>query len=295
MTNTVGANLRVRPKIVLNHDFLKIFRINKIKKTLCELREKTLCTLWFGFLPQRTQGIHKGHKKNPANLVNLAKISVLTIAFVGLSFGAFAQTASYIDASGNTQTASGVTTYTTGGSRTLISGWYMLSGSPSAFSGTLTISGTVHLILADGCNWTINGGGIRVNSGNSLTIYAQSTGSSMGRLTANGSGRSAGIGGDAERSCGTIIINGGTIEATGATASGMGGAGAGIGGGGSLSYYYGGSGGVINIYGGTVKATGGNGANGSRNGGGGSGAGIGGGGGYGGDVGSSGINCYNCD
>jgi len=35
-----------------------------------------LCTLWFSFLPQRTQEIHKEHKKNPANLINLAKITV---------------------------------------------------------------------------------------------------------------------------------------------------------------------------------------------------------------------------
>ena len=85
------CTVKTEPQFCLNHDFDKIFRINKIKKTLCELREKTLCTLWFSFLPQRTQGIHKGHKKNPANLINLMKISVLTI-FLCLSFGAKAQT-----------------------------------------------------------------------------------------------------------------------------------------------------------------------------------------------------------
>ena len=69
MTNTVGATLAVArmglrnksamTKIVLNHDFSKIFRISKIF--------------------------------NPANLINLVKISVLTIAFLGLSLGAKAQ------------------------------------------------------------------------------------------------------------------------------------------------------------------------------------------------------------
>ena len=82
-SKTVGNNIKTSrhcgldpQSISLNHDFLKIFRINRIKKTLCELREKTLCTLWFSLLPQRTQGIHKGHRKNLANLINLAKITV---------------------------------------------------------------------------------------------------------------------------------------------------------------------------------------------------------------------------
>ena len=39
--------------------------------------------------------------------------------------------------------------------------------------GRVTVSGDVHLILADGCKLTA-GTGIEVNSGNSLTIYAQS-------------------------------------------------------------------------------------------------------------------------
>jgi hypothetical protein len=183
--------------------------------------------------------------------MNRFKTFLILLTFIGLSLCAKAQI-QYIDANGIIQTANGVTTYTTGGSRTLTTGWYMLSGSPAAFDGTLTINGTVHLILADGCNWTINGGGVRVNSGNSLTIYAQSAGT--GKLTATGSSRSAGIGGAADYySNGTIIINGGNLTATGSNGSGINGAGAGIGGGGSS-----GGGGTIIINGGTITAKGGN-------------------------------------
>lgn len=55
-------------------------------------------------------------------------------------------------------------------------------------------------------------------STNSLTIYAQSTGSSMGKLSAIGHGI-GGYGGD----CGTVTINGGVIEAVSGDAAGIGG------------------------------------------------------------------------
>lgn len=102
----------------------------------------------------------------------------------------------------------------------------------------VTITGDVHLILANGCTLTVNGG-ISVTKGNSLTIYAQSTGDGMGKLVAKSTDY-AGIGAG-----GNITINGGTVTSTG------GGFGAGIGGG------YKGAGGNITISGGTVKATGG--------------------------------------
>ena len=159
-------------------------------------------------------------------------------------------------------------------------GWYVVSGEVTI--GTkeapqrVTVSGDVHLILANGADLTVNGG-ISVNENNSLTIYAQPTkdDETPGSLTVqNVQAGYAGIGGDVQKNGGTITINGGTITATGTNGgSGIGGgqggsgsaitinggtvdanggvAGAGIGGGQN------GSGGVIMIYGGTVDATGG--------------------------------------
>ena len=80
----------------------------------------------------------------------------------------------------------------------------------------VTVSGNVHLILADGCDFIVNGG-IGVNEGNSLTIYAQSTKEdTMGSLTAqNVADGNAGIGGNSSSNFGSITINGGKITATG--------------------------------------------------------------------------------
>lgn len=129
-------------------------------------------------------------------------------------------------------------------------GWYVVSTNITIGSQDtpqrITVNGEVHLILADGCTLTVNGG-IGVGDGNSLTIYAQSTGSSMGTLIVqNVDAYNAGIGGGYNGDGGTITINGGKVDATG----GSWGA-AGIGGG------YGGGGGEITIEGGEVTATGG--------------------------------------
>ena len=140
----------------------------------------------------------------------------------------FAEGVPYLDANGASQAANSVTIYSTGGSRTLASGWYLLRCTVSS-AGTITISGNVHLILEDSSSWTA-GGGVVVNAGNSLTIYAQSTGTSKGSLTAKGAPYAAGIGGILDNPGGTIIINGGTINATSTVGDARVG-GAGIGGG----------------------------------------------------------------
>ena len=131
-------------------------------------------------------------------------------------------------------------------------GWYVVTGSVT-IGQRVNVNGDVHLILADGCSLTVNGG-INVTSGNSLTIYGQDKGT--GELTANGENEAmslsqAGIGGGQFQSGGTITINGGTVTATGSS-DGMASGGAGIGGGSD-----GGAGGEITINGGTVDATGG--------------------------------------
>ena len=86
----------------------------------------------------------------------------------------------YLDASGNTQTAVLTEDLLGGGAVTLnntgaSSGWYSVSGNVT-YTGTITISGDVHIILIDNSNLTVNGSlinaGINVTGTNSLTIHS---------------------------------------------------------------------------------------------------------------------------
>lgn len=70
------------------------------------------------------------------------------------------------------------------------------------------------MILADGCELTIDGG-IQVAHPNSLTIYGQSEGNGELTATALPTDYNAGIGGTVYSSTGNIVINGGTVTATG--------------------------------------------------------------------------------
>ena len=123
-------------------------------------------------------------------------------------------------------------------------GWYVVNGAVT-IDNRVTVSGEVHLILADNASLTVNRG-INVAERNSFSVYAQSVGENMGTLTANGGEdySTAGIGSEVGDSGGTITINGGNVTATG------GGNAAGIGG-------SGGSSGTITINGGNVTASGG--------------------------------------
>ena len=132
-------------------------------------------------------------------------------------------------------------------------GWYVVSGEVTIGKKEapqrVTVSGDVHLILANDAKLTVNGG-ISVNAGNSLTVYAQPAekDKTMGSLTVeNVEEGNAGIGGDVQQSGDTITINGGEITATGGTS------GSGIGGGSKIN----GSGGTITINGGEITANGG--------------------------------------
>ncbi|MGN1473482.1 MAG: beta strand repeat-containing protein, partial [Eubacteriales bacterium] len=159
----------------------------------------------------------------------------------------------YLDKDGNEQTAACkvITADNISSYGTLSAGWYAVKGTITADS-RITVSGDVHLILADGCDFTVSGG-IQVQDNstestpntNALTIYAQSTNeTTMGKLTANNTeDMNAAIGGGNYGSGGEITINGGTVTATGGLN------GAGIGGG------FEGSGGTISINGGIVTAT----------------------------------------
>ena len=170
---------------------------------------------------------------------------------------------SYLDANGSVQTANSVTEVE---SSTIAwsTGWYVVKGDVTIGS-RVTVSGEVHLILADSASLTVNGG-INVAESNSFSVYAQSVGKNMGTLTVTGGSYGAGIGGrNGDRngsSCGNITINGGSVAATGGDEA------AGIGGG------VFGSGGNITINGGNVTATGGDEATGIGGGQGGSGGNI---------------------
>ena len=113
--------------------------------------------------------------------------------------------------------------------------WYVVNGDIT-ISSRISVTGDVHLILADGCKLTANGG---IGVSGSLIIYGQSTdNTSMGKLAATGDTGKDGISGGTIT---TITIHGGSVTATG------GNGGAGI------------SGAGVTIHGGTVTATGGNG------------------------------------
>lgn len=147
----------------------------------------------------------------------------------------------YLDANGNEQTADNVTVVASN-MTTWQSGWYVVN-SDVTIRSRVTVSGEVHLILADGASLTVDGG-INVAESDSFSVYAQSVGGNMGTLTAIGGGYAAGIGGGNNGPGGNIAIYGGSIAATGSYYA------AGIGGGDN------GSGGTVIIYGGTVNATG---------------------------------------
>ena len=157
---------------------------------------------------------------------------------------------------GTAETATVVTDQTTWSN-----GWYVVN-SDTTINSRVTVTGNVHLILADGCKLTVTGG-IQVQdddnnpdtpSPNSLTIYAQSTDeNTMGKLTAKGADYNAGIGGGNGSDGGTVTIHGGTVSAESVRPEGAMGSGAGIGGGGG-DVVPNGSDGTVTIYGGEVTA-----------------------------------------
>ncbi len=191
------------------------------------------------------------------NLISKRMISILLIAVMCLAMlpiTAFAADGvSYLDYTFDEQTLTltehkkTVTDYTevTGDLTSWSSGWYVVKGEVTVGS-RITVSGEVHLILMDGAALNANAG-IKLASGNTLHIYAQSTDPTiMGKLTAQGSRISPmGIGEGRNGGCGTLIVNGGVVTATGGED------GAGIGG----AYY--GKGGTVTVNGGVVNANGG--------------------------------------
>ena len=131
----------------------------------------------------------------------------------------------YLDENGEEQTADNVAVIDNQTAE-WSGGWYVVN-SDVEISDRITVSGDVHLILADGNTLTAESGIGVAGESNSLTIYGQTGGT--GKLIATGARRSAGIGGNEEENTGSIVINGGTVTAKAATSGSAQGAGIGAG------------------------------------------------------------------
>lgn len=122
----------------------------------------------------------------------------------------------YIDADGNRQTRSEYTVLTNATNiSNLSAGWYVVESNVSYSSDFYCESGDIHLILCDNAKMTIEptqGQAMAMVHG-SLTVYAQSTGNSMGQLEATSSDKTA------ISSNFNITICGGKITATGGSTS----------------------------------------------------------------------------
>jgi len=101
---------------------------------------------------------------------------------------------------------------------TMTAGWYV--SRTATFENRIEVKGDVNLILKDGATLDAKAG-ISVPSGNSLTIWAQSTGKNMGKLNAikhsdgNMNNLKAAIGSDSFGYGGNITVNGSLIYADG--------------------------------------------------------------------------------
>lgn len=86
--------------------------------------------------------------------------------------------------------------------------WYVVpKGTAVTISGRVTLEGETYLILCDGAELTVTDG--IVAYGKNLTIYGQSTGNDVGKLTANRASNKGIV------TTGKITIDGGVVEATG--------------------------------------------------------------------------------
>ena len=159
-------------------------------------------------------------KKKLGWILSLALCFALMIAATLVTASASASV-SYIDANGTTRTCDSATVVTesdTTWGDDGNNGWYVVNGD-------VTISSRVN-----------------VTGDNSLTIYAQSAGEGMGKLTANAGWERAAIGSEQSQAAGNITICGGNITAAGGESAAIG--------------NVNGEAGTVTIYGGWVKATG---------------------------------------
>lgn len=162
-------------------------------------------------------------KKKLGWILSLALCFALMIAATLVTASASASV-SYKDENGNTQTCTNATavteTNTAWGASDSQEHWYVVTAdAPITIGQRITVTGD-----------------------NSLTIYAQSAGEGMGKLTANAGWERAAIGSEQFQAAGNITICGGNITAAGGGSAAIG--------------NVNGEAGTVTIYGGWVKATG---------------------------------------
>lgn len=143
---------------------------------------------------------------------NGAKIYTATVVFNDKAYtDSFvpAISVSYINADGTEKTVKAYPL--TENSTTLSAGWYAVV-SDLTIGSRITCQGDVHLILCDGCKFTPEIG-LSVNEDEAtLTIYGQKAGTGTLEVTGSQSKYWAAIGGQYEKSSGTITINGGNVS-----------------------------------------------------------------------------------
>ena len=135
-----------------------------------------------------------------------------SVALLTLMMSLTAQTAwandavTYIDMDGKTQTVTGYTEVTSdmttnnNGYFIWYSGWYVVK-SDVTLNGRITFAReTIHLIVCDGATLTVNGDDYYAFYGQTLNIYAQSTGTGMGAINAK-----------EKTDCNNLNIAGGTV------------------------------------------------------------------------------------
>ncbi|MGP1432650.1 MAG: hypothetical protein ACTTKP_00010 [Catonella sp.] len=108
------------------------------------------------------------------------------------------------------------------GSSDLNPKWYVVKEAVT-INDRITVTGNVHLILADKAALTAKKG-IDVSAGNSLTIYAQTDmlTENTGKIAATTSDYNAGIGGSEDKDGGSIKITGGEVIANSRFGAGIG-------------------------------------------------------------------------
>ena len=127
----------------------------------------------------------------------------------GGKFVAHNNRVSYLDENGDRQFHDGATRITDT-STSLNGGWYYASGNGTINDNVdMAVDADVHLILADGSKMTVTVNSNAIECNGNLTIYGQSTGDDMGRLTINP--QQCGI---AINCSGNLTINGGQINAS---------------------------------------------------------------------------------
>ena len=129
----------------------------------------------------------------------------------------------FIDENGDTQTVTDYHTMDAARWNHQIYGMNVVVGNVTISEDRQEVDGVAHIIIPDGCSLTIKKG-ITVAPGNTLYIYGQSGGTGKLIVNENKKDKCAGIGGDNNGSCGTIVINSGTVIAYGGSdAAGIGG------------------------------------------------------------------------